>query len=121
MRLTTGHMVWLDAGAVELALLDAVRGTTTEGEDVAGTVFVEPEQLLQAPGRIDGEITEVIPRNPADPECNDLPGADLPFLGAQWEDASLSGTVVRLDPVNRSITVRSADGSDVEVNLGAVQ
>lgn len=109
IRLPDDRVMWLDAGEHELAPLDRVRARAA-GEDVAGIVFVAPEQVLQPPVEVAGTITDVAPRPRPDPGCDDLPGADLPPLGTRFEAGGVVGMVVRLDPVGRTVTVRPDEG-----------
>lgn len=116
IRLPDGRALWLDAGQHELVPLDRVHGSTAGGE-VEGIVFVTPDQLLQPQAQADGTITDVERRHQSDPDCDDLPGADLPPLGTKFEAEGVCGTVVGLDPVAGSVTVRQDDGREVAVPL----
>lgn len=111
VRLPDGHALWLDAGQHELVPLDRVHGST-DGGQVEGIIFVTPDQLLQSPAEVDGTITDVMPRQHPDPDCDDLPSADLPPLGTKFEAEGVYGMVVGLDPVGRIVTVRQDDGNE---------
>lgn len=111
-------MLWLDAGAHDLAPLDAVTCAITEGM-CRGTVFVTPECMLQKPARVHGTIVAVAESPHPDRDCLNLPGADLPPLGSFWSAERVSGVVVRIDPVNRKATVRQGDEVEVVVSVAA--
>lgn len=116
MRQESGGILWLDAGERALAPLDEV---SFRAGDVTmhGIVFTAPEQLLRPPARVEGTITDVLPRQQPDSHCGDLPGADLPPLGSAWAENGKIGIVVGLDALGRKLMVRQDDGREVEVPL----
>ncbi len=114
VRLGDGRAVWVDAGAWELAPLDAVI-VRLEAGDFTGSVFVTPEQLVRGVERIDGTVVEVSPASTDEEKCADLPGADLPPLGSVVRTDRVKGRVTALDPTRRLATLTRDDGSQVVV------
>ena len=114
VRLPDGRVVWADAEAWPMSPLDTAVVRLSEGE-VAGSVFVSPEQLIQPPERVDGVVVEIRPREIPEERCGDLPGSDLPYLGSTARAETIKGRVTALDPVKRLVTLTRDDGSEVEV------
>lgn len=116
VRLADGSAVWVDAGTLQLATLDAVLVRTSAGT-LRGSVFVLPEHLLRPVERVDGTVLEVFPRTSAEERCADVPGGDLPYLGSIVRTADLRGRVAALDPIRRLATLTLEDGSRVDVSV----
>lgn len=116
MRLPDGSARWLDAGEHTVEPLDRVTGLI-DGVQIEGTVFVAPEQLLQPPAALDGIVLSATPPAFPDPDCTALPGADLPPLGTVWSKDGVTGLVIQIDPVCRTVTVQDTNGKQAEVSL----
>lgn len=118
VRTPSGSLLWLDAREYDLATLDEVTCDTPDGT-AGGLVVVTPEQLLRLPSHIDGTITAVASCSEPDLTCDDLPGADLPQLGGPWLEDGIPGMIVGIDAVERRVTVRRADGTEVKILVGS--
>lgn len=118
VRTPDGRVLWVDAGPYQPEPLDAVICRTEDGNH-HGTVFISPDAMLHCAVEADGLILQVIPYRQPDPNCADLPGADLPALGTRWIGGDVAGVVVRIDPIGRSMIVRQADGTEAEVPLAS--
>lgn len=113
-------MVWADAGAHALEVLDEVVIRTAAG-DVTATVVVTPEQLLLPPPDVGGEVVEARSRPAADPDCAGLPGAEMPVLGATVQTRHGKGTITGVNAVHGIVVVTREDGSQVELAASVVK
>jgi hypothetical protein len=113
VRLPDGRAIWADAAGWELVPPCRVLLRLPEGE-VAGVVFVSPEQLLRPVPEVEGTVVAVQPR-PDDDGGEDLPGSDLPYLGSSLTVGGRAGLVTGLDPVRRTVTLTMEDGDSVEL------
>lgn len=105
VRLDDGRLVWVDAGELELQPLDQVV-VEFDGREYQGQVMIAPEALIR-PVQPTGRIAGISPRDSADTDCSDLPGADMPPLGTR-----VAGEIVMaVDAVKRTITVEGTDGT----------
>jgi hypothetical protein len=116
VRLNDGRMIWVDALSSEMHPLDRVEVRLSEG-DVEGRVFVTPEQIVRMPERIHGAVLARKRQSVGGETSDALPGSEMPPLGSRISSAMIEGMVVRLDPVARTILVRTSESEDVEVQL----
>lgn len=105
VRLTGGRMVWVEAGEFVLEPLDEVT-VEIDGNEYQGRVLVAPEALIR-PTETEGRIVAAVAHEIGDVGCSELPGADMPPLGTQIE----GGSVIAVDAVTRTVTVKAPDGT----------
>ena len=115
-RLRDGTMAWLDAGDLNVGLLDEARAEIG-GAVVTGNVYVAPEQVLAAPDHVDGVLIATRSIDRTDGDCGRLPGADLPVLGQRALTGTVRGMIVALDPVRRRVTIAGPDGESIESSV----
>lgn len=110
VRLDDGASLWTDAGDRVLQVMDRV-DIRVDGNVLSGTVFVTPEQIMVGGADAAAEILSV--GSPASSEPDDeLPGADMPPLGSLLTVDAVSGTVLQIDAVNRTVRIRTEDGTE---------
>ncbi len=111
VRLTSGQVVWVEAGGVSVQPLDNVV-VDLGGKELQGQVIVAPEALLR-PVQASGRVRRVMEKNRIDGRCAELGGADVPPLGTTEQD----GIVIAVDAVNRTVTVEGSDGTRVTSHI----
>jgi hypothetical protein len=108
VRLDSGRLVWVDAGDLEVQPLDEA-AVDLAGVSVDGHIAVVPEALVR-PVPPEGRLVESHTSHITTDTCAELPGAAMPPLGTNYA----GGTVVSVDSLNGTATVRLSDG-DLQV------
>jgi hypothetical protein len=116
VQLSNGDRIWADGGTLQLQLLGRVTVRYSE-QEVAGWVFIAPEQLVGWVGQMEGEILATHPEASQDEECGYLPGADMPPLGSRVDTEAGSGIVSRVDAVERLVVIIADDGTEISTSL----
>lgn len=104
------RLVWVDTD-VPVAAFEPVLVYLPEGERDGIVVVATGQLLTSCPGTV-GRLVARRSSTLEDHDCDDLPAADLPPLGATIDVAGTPGVVIAVDPVRRTVTISPGHGAD---------
>ena len=116
IELEDGARVWSDVGELELDPLERVVVETRDGPQT-GWVFAAPADIVSATAEPSATVVARVPAVSIEARCDRLPGAEMPPLGTRFRTQSGEGTIVRIDPIEKRVTVRMEDGDELEIAL----
>ena len=110
VRVGLNDLYWVRCGDEPVSAGDQVLIETDEGQVLRGLAVVAPEQLIRLSEGPRGRLIEVVRGQPAPSGCHDLPGSELPALGAMTQAGALTGTVVQVDVLGGRVAVQTPEG-----------
>ncbi len=116
LRTPDGRMVWVDAGAIALSVLDSA-AAEVDGERVTGQVYVVPEELLVLPEYVDGILLQAESGIEPPEQWERLPGSEFPPLGSTVVAHGEPCIVEAIDHRTRHVFATDSAGARIALPL----